>query len=158
MSDLYNTQAAAEFLSRALPDDGDSAYWSGFLINNRRTDRSPIHRIPFSRVGKAALYSPEDLARYVEFEKARRLGTVKLTGRAAEALQAFGIGESGGSSTGRRLEIADVSLQIDEATREPFVRLVISEPMLVYRLELSQAQSLSERLLEAAKIGKRLAK
>jgi hypothetical protein len=158
MDELYSTQAAAEFLSRALPDEGDSAYWSRFLINNRRTDRSPIHRIPFSRVGKAAFYAPEELGRYVEFEKARRLGTVKLTGRAAEALLAFGIGESGGSATGRRLEVADISLQMDEATRKPFVRFVIAEPMLVYRLELSQAQSLAKRLLDAAKAGERVAR
>jgi len=156
MADLYSTQAAAEFLSRALPDEGDSAYWSSVLINNRRTDRAPVHRIPFCRIGKGAFYAPEDLARFVEFEKGRRVGNIKLSGPAAEALQAFGIGE-GGSATGRRFEVAGITLQSDEVTGKPFVRLITTSPLMVYRLELEEAKTIAKALSDAAKAGEKVA-
>ena len=157
MDELYSTQGAAEFLSSALPDGGDSAYWSSVLINNRRVDRTPVHRIPFSRIGKGAFYTPEDLARFVDFEKARRVGSIKLSGRATEALQAFGVGEKGGSATGRRFEVAGITRQVDEATGKSFVRLITTEPLMVYRLELDEARAIAKKLIDAATMGERAA-
>ncbi|QQC65540.1 hypothetical protein I6I06_10610 [Paraburkholderia ginsengisoli] len=108
-------------------------------------------------MGKGAFYAPEDLARFVEFEKGRRVGNIKLSGPAAEALQAFGIGEKGGSGTGRRFEVAGVTLQVDEATGTPFVRLITNAPLMVYRLELHEARAIAKALSDAAKAGEKLA-
>jgi hypothetical protein len=155
MGELYSTKGAAGFLSSALPDGGDSAYWSSVLVNNRRIDRTQVHRIPFSRIGKGVFYTPEDLARFVDFEKARRVGSIKLSGRATEALQAFGIGEKCGSAAGRRFEVAGVTRQVDEATGKSFVRLITTEPLMIYRLELDEAKAIAKQLMDAAKMGKR---
>src|SRR3546814_12925214 len=85
-------------------DLGGAGYWSNFLINNRRSDRHPVHRIPFERIGTGAFYTPDVLEEFVNFERSRRIGEMKLTGRAAEALRAFGVGEPGSRTTGRKLE------------------------------------------------------
>jgi hypothetical protein len=70
-------------------------------------------------------------------------------------MRAFGIGEKGGSTTGRKLNVSTVSLQLDQATGERFVQLVTSEPLMVYRLELSEASALAKELTEAAQAGQR---
>ena len=67
-------------------------------------------------------------------------------------MRAFGIGDKNGSSTGRILCIATINPQIDEATGQPFVQLITSDPMMVYRLEPNQAKSLAQELIEAVKI------
>jgi hypothetical protein len=75
---------------------------------------------------------------------------MKLTGRAAEALRAYGIGTATGSTTGRKLEITGILDQTDEVTNEQFVQLIISEPLLVYRLDPEQARDIARRLYQAA--------
>lgn len=141
---FYTTQAACEWLDQAVPGESQK-YWQNALINNRRQDRNPAHRIPFSLMGKTALYTLEALQEFANFEKARRLGQLKLTGRAAEVIRAFGIGQ-GGTGTGRRLKFTGINPQIDEATGHAFVQIIIADPLLVFRLEVDEAKSLHREL------------
>lgn len=150
--ELLNTQAAADWLDKAIPGESRS-YWSGVLINNRRNDRSQVYKLPLTRIGKGAFYSVEALNSYAEFEKSRRLGSIKLSGRAAEALHAFGVGQ-GGSTTGRIWKGASVTLQTDGAG-EVFVQLVIEEPLAVFRMAHQQALELGEELLATGKAAQR---
>jgi len=142
------SHVAAEELARLLPEK-DAKQWHAFLQNNRNPARSAVYRIPFDRLGKMALYEPVELERFVEWEKSRQLGTMKLGSRAAEALQAFGVGETSGSTTGRKLSVVGVTAQHDEATNSVFVQFVVGEPLRVYRLEISEALTLTRQLEEA---------
>lgn len=150
MSDqtLYSTQAAGDWLAEAIPGK-DSKYWQGVLIANRRNDRPQVHKIPFTTIGRGAFYTHQALQEFAEFEKVRRLGQMKLTGRAAEVMQAFGIGSPDGSTTGRRLEVTEVSGQYDETTQTAFVRLAVQNPLRIYRLEPTEAKALIEQLKDA---------
>lgn len=145
---LLTTQAAGDWLHEAIPDESP-AYWRHVLINNRRQDRRPPHRIPFGTLGRAAVYTVEALQAFAEFEKSRRLGEMKLTGRAAEALQAFGIGTGAGSTTGRKLQLTAINPQIDEASGKPFVQLVMNDPLRVYRVEVKEAKQIARQLIDA---------
>ncbi|MDR5811191.1 hypothetical protein [Caballeronia sp. LZ019] len=153
--ELLSTQAAAELIAAEIDESGGTAYWSRVLTNNRREDRNPPHRVAFQRLGGGAFYRPEDVAAFVEFEKSRRLGVLKLSGRAAEAVRAFGIGEKGGSATGRKLNVSALTLQLDQATGAHFVQLVTNDPLMVYRLELSEARALAKELADTAQAGQR---
>ena len=147
---LFTTQAAAEWLEQAIPGESQR-YWRNVLINNRRSDRNPPHVIPVSMMGKTALYTLEALQDFASFEKGRRLGQVKLTARAAEVVRAFGIGQ-GGTSTGRKLKLSGINPQVDEATGHTFVQLIVADPLLVFRLEIDEARSLCNELLEVISV------
>lgn len=145
---ILNTRAAAEYLHEQIP--GDSVqYWRQALINNRRSDRTPPYRVGFKTVGRAAFYTPDELANFVEFEKGRRLGTMKLTGRAAEVMRAFGIGTASGSTTGRKLTVTAITPQTDEGTGKPFIQFITDDPLMVYRLELHEAKTIARELIDA---------
>ena len=150
---LFTTQAACEWLDQAIPGESQK-YWRNALINNRRQERNPPHRIPFSTMGKTALYTLEALHDFAGFEKSRRLGQMKLTGRAAEVVRAFGIGQ-GGTSTGRILNISSIIPQVDETTGRFFVQVVISDPLLVFRLDADEAKSIGHELIEAGDVCER---
>ncbi|TVO60544.1 hypothetical protein [Denitromonas ohlonensis] len=144
---IHNTRAAAEYLHEQIPDE-TVEHWQQALINNRRTDRNPPHRIGFTMIGRGAFYTLEELARFVEFEKGRKLGTMKLSPRAMEALRAVGFNERGGSSTGRRFDVTAISRQHDEATGEIFIQLIVNNPhLLVYRLPPEQALEIAQQLI-----------
>lgn len=145
---LLSTNAAGDWLNDAVPGE-TPAHWRTALANNRKSERNPPYRVPFSTVGRGAFYAVSDLLEYAEFEKARRMGKMKLTGRAAEVMRAFGIGANDGSTTGRKLKVSGINPQVEESTGKPFIQLITDEPLMVYRLELEQAKSISAELNEA---------
>lgn len=145
---LLSTNAAGDWLHEAIPGES-AAHWRTALANNRKPNRKPPHRVPFSTLGRGAFYAVSDLIEYAEFEKARRMGTLKLTGRVAEVMRAFGIGANGGSTKGRKFDVTGISPQIDEATNAPFIQLILDNPLMVYRLELAEAKSIARELIEA---------
>lgn len=147
--ELWGNLVAAEFLSKHLTDR-DVDQWALWLRNNRNQSRHVPYRIAFERISNATFYRPEELAKFLEWEKSRQLGVMKLTGRAAEVMRAFGIGSSAGSTTGRKLTIVGIHDQIDDITGEPFVQLITSDPLMVYRLDRDQARKLATELLDAA--------
>jgi hypothetical protein len=153
--ELLNSKAAAEWLNEALP--GESVgYWQRWLTNNRSQTRRVPYRIPFQTVVgfKAAHYGVDELARFVEFEKQRQLGSVTLTGRAAEVMRAYGIGEKGGSTTGRKLKVSGIHPQVDE-TGKPYVQLITDDPLMVYRIEVADAVAVLKELSAAVDVCKR---
>jgi hypothetical protein len=158
MPKYLDTRAAAQYLHDRLP--GESVkYWSLRLNNLRRKDRRQPFPLNFAEVkGKSGYYAQDDLAQYVEFEKARRTDKAKLTGRAAELARAFGAGEPGGSSYGRKLAYT-VMLGFEEGdVSKQFVRLMIERPLGVFRLEADEAAALAAELADAVKAIKRHAK
>lgn len=144
--DLLSTQAAAAALHEAIPEP--EGYWARFLMNNKRPDRNPPFRVEFVKMGGGVLYPRKALADFIAWEKSRRLGTTKLTGRAAEALRAFGIGEAGGGTTGRSLECT-VHPQQDPTTGQPYIQLIVKNPLLVFHLNVGQAEELIRELQSA---------
>ena len=150
---LFTTQAASEWLNEAIPGESPQ-YWQQSLINNRRPDRNPAHRIPFSMMGRSAVYALEALQEFAEFEKFRRLGVLKLSGRAAEALQAFGVGQEGGSARGRRWQGGSANLGNDNDG--VFVQFVINEPLNVFVMTGEQAAALARELNEVGQAAMRL--
>lgn len=145
--ELLSNNVAAQVLCELLPDK-TSEQWLLWLQNNRNQSRRVSFRIPFERMAGGVFYRREELAKFAEWDKSRQLGTIKLTGRAAEVMRAFGIG-SGGSTTGRKLKVTGINPQIDEATGKPFIQLITDDPMMVYRLELFEAKSIASELNEA---------
>lgn len=143
--DLLNTDAAGQWLSEALPEKTPKE-WVGWLRNNRNQSRQAGYRISTQRFGRKAVYRHDDLSKFVEWEKSRQLGTIKLSGRAAEVMQAFGLGEAGGGNYGRKLACS-VQLAFEEAdASKQFVRLMIERPLSVFRLEVEEAEKLAKDL------------
>ena len=143
--ELLSTQAAAEYLSLHLTGKS-TEQWALWLRNNRNQARRAIYRVKSEQMGRMAVYAPQELAAFVEFERSRILGTIKLTGRAVEVMRAYGLGEASGSTTGRKLTVTNVNLQIDNLTQKAYVQIVTSEPLMVYRLEPEQAIQIGEEL------------
>lgn len=131
---LYSTQAAAELLSEQV---GEAVgYWITRLANMRNPKRAVSYRLNFATTeGRLGLYAEADLRSFIEFEKTRRIGDMKLSPRAAEALRAFGVGQPGGSTTGRKLNYTATLQPSNDGISKPFVQLLIKDPLLVFRLE-----------------------
>lgn len=157
MSSFYNTNAAAEFLHELLPGKS-AAYWNGRLVNMRRIDRSSVLAIPFSRSGKVAFYDEADLRLFADFERMCHLGKMKVTGRAAEALKAFGIGQAGGGAQGRMFRGAAVNIQVNNDDGQPFVQTIVNEPLTVFAMTADQAIEFGKDLIEAGQAAKRISK
>lgn len=147
--ELWGNGFTAQALSGQLP--GRSvAQWTLWLRNNRNQSRRVPYRINFVRISNGTFYSPKEIEKFVEWEKSRRLGTIKPTDRSAEVMRAFGVGTSSGSIAGRKLEIVDISHRIDRATGETYVQLITGDPLMIYRLDARQARQVAARLVEAA--------
>jgi hypothetical protein len=71
-------------------------------------------------------------------------------------MRAYGIGEKSGSATGRRLKVSGINPQVDEATGTPFVQLITSDPLMVYRLELDEAEAIIREMAEVVGACKRI--
>lgn len=100
-----NRKRAAEWLAQQLGDK-DADQWKLWLRNNANTARKAVYRVETSTVGRSTFYSLDELARFLDWEKSRRIGEMKLDGRALEVMQAFGIGDPNVSgTTGRKLEV-----------------------------------------------------
>jgi hypothetical protein len=153
--ELLSTAAAAEYLSQHLPDKSPEQ-WALWLRNNRNHSRKAVYRVKAQQLGRMAVYTPDELVKFVEFEKQRQLGTIKLTGRAAEVMRAYGIGEAGGGTTGRTMNVTAINLQNDPVTGKPYIALVLNEPLMVYRLEVDQARSVSKELAELVAAAERI--
>lgn len=154
--ELLSTAVAAEALHE-LDSSKTVDQWAYFLQNNRNRARKVGYRIPFDKIAGAAFYQRGELLKFVEWDRARQIGTIKLTGRAAEVVQAFGIGSKGGSATGRALQVSSVHLQVDPASGKPFVQVITAEPLMVYRMEASDAKAFAAELVEAATAAERIA-
>jgi len=149
---LLTTQAAGDYLHERIP--GESAnYWRHALINNRRNDRKPAHRIPFSMLGRGAVYRPQDLADFCEFEKSRRLGAITLSTKAAEALRAIGFGEEEATTSGRTWHGGSATVTNNDGA---FVQIVINKPLTVFRATPAQAVAFGTALLEAGQAAQRI--
>lgn len=141
--ELLGNSMTAQALSEQLQDKTPEQ-WAGWLQNNRNQSRRVPYRIPFQRINGGIFYARDELDKFVEFEKQRTIGTIKLTGRAAEVLRAYG-----GSATGRKLKITTINPQADEATGKLYIQVIADDPLMVYRLELDEAQAIAAKLTEA---------
>jgi hypothetical protein len=152
MENFLDTKAAAEYLHAQIP--GESAkYWTARLNNLRRTDRAQPFELRFAKVkGKSGFYNRADLEQYVKFEQSRRLGKVKLSGRAAEALRAFG-----GFPQGRPFKGGSAYLlPPSETSSSVLVRLTIDEPLMVFAMTPEQAIEFGKDLVETAQAAQRI--
>lgn len=152
--ELLSNSVTAQTLFEALPDK-TLEQWTLWLQNNRNPARRTPYRIPYVKMGGGVFYRTEELEKYVEWEKARRLGSFKLSGRAAEALRAFGIGEAGGGTTGRKLNITTINPQVDSTSGLLYVQVITNEPLMVYRIEVDQAREIVRELTEAVAVCER---
>lgn len=153
--ELLSNSFAAQTLSQELPDK-TAEQWLAWLQNNRTPSRPVTYRVPFVKMMGGVFYRSDDIAKFIELEKSRQLGTIKLSGRAKEALDAFGIGTATGSTTGQRLNVTGINPQIDQATGKGFVQMIVTDPLRVYRLELDQAKTMAAELNEATQYLQRL--
>ena len=154
--ELLSSKLAAERLHEALPGHSIK-YWQQWLTNNRNHSRRTVYRIPFHNVigMRSAHYEPEELKKFIEFEKTRQLGKIELKGRAAEVLRAYGIGEQKGGITGRQWE-ASIIPQVDEVTQSPYIQIILNDPFLIFRLEIEQAEKLSCELIDGLNVCNRV--
>lgn len=150
-TDLLSRQVAAEWLTERLTDK-NAEQWALWLRNNANQARHATYRIPTESIGRGTFYNIEELTKFVEFERGRQLGSIKLKGRAAEVARAFGLGSTSGSTTGRELLISAIDPQFDEVSGKTLVRMVTDSPLMVYRLEVSQAKKIAAELLEAVAV------
>jgi len=152
--ELLSTQAASEYLFHHLPEK-TMEQWSLWLHNNRNQTRRAIYRIKTERLGRMTVYTTEELAAFVEFEKSRSIGSIKLSGRAAEAMRAFGIGEVGGSTKGRRFKGGSANPQpASDNSSQAFVQAIINEPLMVFAMTPEEAITFGHELIEAGQVAK----
>ena len=147
-SELMNSSVAGQLLSEVLGDRSPDG-WALWLRNNRNQTRQVPYRVPFEKISNGAFYSHEDLAEFIKWEKSRQLGSFKVSARAMQALDAFGVGHADGSSTGRKLKLTGITSQVDEATGQAFIQMILDDPLRVYRLPVEQAEAISKQLTEA---------
>lgn len=148
VEELWGNSVAAQFLAEQMPvrkADG----WNLWLRNNRNQSRRASYRIPIVRISNGSFYQPAEVQKFVEWEKSRQIGTIKLTGRSLEVMRAFGVGEPGGSTRGRKLEVVGISREKDTGSGDWYVRFVTADPLMVYRLTPEQARSVGQQLLDA---------
>lgn len=154
MDELLSNSMAAQMLAERL-SERSAEQWRLWLQNNRNQSRQALYRVPFVRMGGGTFYAPDELEKYVEFEQFRQLGTVKLSGRAAEALRAFGIGEQGGGSLGRHFKGGSANPHPDHKG-STFVQAIIDEPLTVYAMTPEQAIAFGKELVEAGEAAQRI--
>lgn len=147
-TELLSTSVAAERLHELLPHKS-AQQWTLWLQNNRNKGRAVTYRIPFERFSGGIAYRPESLREYTDYENERRIGNRRLSPREKEALQAYGIGEPTGGATGRKLKIGGINVQFDDATHQRYIQIIVSSPLLVFRVEVSQAEEILRELQEA---------
>lgn len=147
--------------SRLAADDPTSQktpeQWTTFLHNNRNPARTVAYRIPCERLDGAVFYDVEELKKYVEVEKQRRLGTVKLSPRVAEAFRAFGIGEAGGGTQGRRFVGGSANPQTSSTDGSVFVQMTIEQPLMVFAMTPEQAVAFGDEIAKAGRAALRIA-
>jgi len=152
-SELLNRQVAAEWLAQQL--QGKTAeQWALWLRNNANTARRASYRIQTEQLGRGTFYNINELEKFAEFEKGRQLGQLKLTGRAAEVLQAFGTGTDGATTNGRKWKGASANLGTDKGVA--FVQTVINEPLTVFAMTATQAIEFGQELVEAGQAAQRI--
>lgn len=156
MDELIKSELAAQVLHESIPVRSRDQ-WALWLQNNRNPRRRATYRIPFERIGISVFYRRDELSKYSEWEKQRQLGTIKLTGRAAEVMRAYGIGEAGGGATGRKFNVSAIDLQTDPVSEKPYIALILEDPLMVFRLEIEEAIHHANKLIELAKATERIA-
>ena len=153
-ADGVTAYRAAAFLQDEIPER--AGYWAWFLVNNRRKDRNPPHRIPCGRRHGVVIYAQSALNAFVAFEKHRRLAGMHVTGRAAEMMAAYGIGSPSGGPYGRKLQYRAVAA---ENASGPYVQLTVEDPLLVFYLPPDLVTEIATRFAalarELTKEGKR---
>lgn len=150
--ELLSTQAAADYLAKELPTKTENQ-WALWLRNNRNQSRSAIYRVPVVHVGRPAFYKHQDLAEFIEFERRMQAGALPLSGRARQALQAFGLGEPGSTGLGRKWQGANANLVTTE--QGVAVQFIITEPLMVFALSPEEAEAIGRELLEAGQAAQR---
>lgn len=153
--ELLSNAVAAHVLHELLPEKTEEQ-WSTWLQNNRNQSRSVPYRIAFDRLAGGIFYRRDELEKFCEWEKARQLGSIKLTSRMAEALRAVGFGELGGSTRGRVFKGGAANLANDPI-EGVYVQTIINEPLLVFAMTPDQAVAFGKELLDAGQAGKRIA-
>jgi hypothetical protein len=146
--ELLNTNAGADLLAALLPER-DAAQWALWLRNNRNQSRRASYRIPLTHLSGAAFYQRTELEKFAEWEKARKEGAIKLTGKAAEVARAFGIGEQGGGAFGRTWKGATVTPGLGK--EEVFIQTLIREPFMVFEMNPDEAEAFGRDLIEVAR-------
>lgn len=150
--ELLSNSMAAQSLSEQLQDK-TAEQWAGWLQNNRNQSRTVPYRIPFERVSGGVFYARDELDKFIEFEKQRLVGSIKLTGRAAAVLHAYGTGTSGGTRHGRQWKGGSANLANDNG--DVFVQAVVSEPLTVFRMTAEQAIEFGTELVQTGKAAER---
>lgn len=153
--ELLSNAVAAQLLHDALPDK-TAEQWATWLQNNRNQSRSVPYRIAFDRLAGGVFYRRDELAKFCEWEEARQLGSIKLTGRMAEALRAVGFGELGGTARGRLFKGGASRFVIDPA-EGGYVQTIINEPFLVFAMTPDEAIAFGRGLVDAGLASKRSA-
>jgi len=142
---LYTAERTAELLGELLPER-DAKKWAQWLRNSRNPLRTG-YRLPSRRVRGRIYYERSDLEAFVSFERQKRLGTIQMTGRVAEVVQAFGLDKPGADGTGRPFNFSQITHQVD-AYGTHFAQLLLSEPLTAYRINIEQCAALSKGLSE----------
>ena len=145
--ELLGVTVAAEVLNGLMPEKTPQQ-WITWLTNNRNQSRTVPYRIPTVRISGGVFYRRAELESFVEMEKSRQLGTIKVTGRVAEALRAFGINEPGGGPYGRELKTFRVAEAIIDGDSRVFAQLTVGDPLSVYRIEVEQIETMIAELTE----------
>lgn len=141
-----NVGMAAIYLNEQLQDKTPEQY-TQFLQSNRVKGRAVAYQIPFEKIDGMVIYLTKELNKYVALQKSRTMGTIKLSTKAAEALQAVGFNEHGGGSTGYRFNMSGLNFGIDR-NGQRFIQMFLTEPLRVFHIEMESAEALHRELGE----------
>lgn len=134
------TKTAAELLNEVFPKSVKS--WIQFLKNNRRYDRNPIYKIPFTNINGDAYYLKDDLNKFVNWEKhriAREISNNRYAG-----MQRF-IYEQSVDEYGF-ISGTDFSVTRRVYNGKPYVDLSFNSARVTFKLSLVEVEKLIEDL------------
>ena len=126
-------------------------FWRVFLQNNRRSDRPAAQRIPYAVQRGRPVYQQQDLDKFITARKNEAGARGKVVSTLDEAMRAIG-----GWPTGRPF-VGQITPQVEEGTGITFVRIHLSDPLAIYRLDTDQARTVANELIEAASVADRAA-
>ena len=135
MSDLLDTQQAADWLAENDPRElkRSAADWLTYLKGNRVRTRTVAYRIPYTKIAARNLYAVAELHKFISAERMRIDGRYDM--HTVKAMQAFELGMLNRKWEGN----GRIYGQFDDATKTPFVKLAIDNPLQTFRMSIDEA-------------------
>ena len=135
------TAMAAKWLNKKHPIKSEVT-WIQYLKNNRRNDRNPAFRIPFTNIAGDAYYLLKDLSKFFEWEKFRIKREISNNRYAGMARYYYELDyDEWGFKQGTNFRVTSRIYK-----NKPYVNLAFVSARVTFKLSLPEVQELVDDL------------